>query len=105
MTPEHELLLEKQSQSRSVGFIAQDVERIIQQTGFTSFDAVHAPANETDNYSMGYSEFVVPLVKAVQEQQIQIDALQKENETLKIINQEFILSNDQRWAAQQEQWP
>jgi len=67
LTPGKEKTLVEKSQIRSVGFIAQDVEKIIQQTGFTSFDAVHAPANETDNYSMGYAEFVVPLVKAVQE--------------------------------------
>jgi len=67
ITKEREEKLIDQSKNRSVGFIAQDVEKIIQQTGFASFDAVHVPVNETDNYSMGYAEFVVPLVKAVQE--------------------------------------
>ncbi|HKR03245.1 MAG TPA: tail fiber domain-containing protein [Bacteroidia bacterium] len=67
LTTGREKTLVERSQNRTVGFIAQDVEKIIQQTGFTSFDAVHAPTNETDNYSMGYAEFVVPLVKAVQE--------------------------------------
>ena len=72
-----------ESQNRSVGFIAQDVEKIVKQTGFTAFDAVHAPTNETDNYSMGYSEFVVPLVKAVQEQQVLIEELRRELEELR----------------------
>ena len=82
LTPDSEKELADASQGRSVGFIAQDVEKIIQQTGFTSFDAVHAPSNETDNYSMGYAEFVVPLVKAMQEQQKMIDELSKANQDL-----------------------
>ena len=84
-TPKKEAILIEQSQNRSVGFIAQDVEKIIQQTGFTSFDAVHAPTNETDNYSMGYAEFVVPLVKAVQELNEKL-ILEAENMKLKIEN-------------------
>ena len=89
LTPDREKILVDESQNRSVGFIAQEVEKIIQQTGFTSFDAVHAPANETDNYSMGYAEFVVPLVKAVQElsdqnisQDLIIENLKTENAML-----------------------
>lgn len=66
------------SQIRSVGFIAQDVEKVIEETGFSSFDALHIPTNETDNYSLGYAEFTVPLVKAVQE-------LSKELELLKSV--------------------
>jgi len=53
------------------GFIAQEVEKAAQQIGF-DFDGVHHPANEGDPYSLAYAEFVVPLVKAVQEQQEQI---------------------------------
>ncbi|HZV69690.1 MAG TPA: tail fiber domain-containing protein [Saprospiraceae bacterium] len=83
LTLDSEEILVAQSQIRSVGFIAQDVEDVIQQTGFTSFDAVHAPTNETDNYSIGYSAFVVPLVKAIQEQQDQITELKKDMELLK----------------------
>jgi hypothetical protein len=36
------------------------------------------PENEHDNYSLAYSQFVVSLVKAVQEQQGMIDQLKKE---------------------------
>jgi hypothetical protein len=83
ITVESEKKLIEESQNRTVGFVAQDVEKIVQQTGFTSFDAVHAPTNETDNYSMGYAEFVVPLVKAVQEQQQQMNDMKKEIDLLK----------------------
>ncbi|TAL57941.1 MAG: hypothetical protein EPN85_12820 [Bacteroidetes bacterium] len=82
--------LRQLSQIRSVGFLAQDIEKIIKETGFEAFDAVHVPANENDNYSLSYSQFVVPLVKAVQEQQKiienqqqAINKLQSENENLK----------------------
>jgi uncharacterized protein YlxW (UPF0749 family) len=37
---------------------------------------VRAPQNEKDHYSLRYAEFVVPLVKAVQEQQKMIEQLQ-----------------------------
>ena len=71
------------SANRSTGLIAQDVEKIIQELGFTAINAIHAPSNETDNYSLGYAQFVVPLVKAVQEQQEQINLLKDENMQLK----------------------
>jgi trimeric autotransporter adhesin len=50
-----------------------------------NFSGVDAPKNENDVYSLRYSEFVVPLVKAVQEQQQQIDTLKKENDLSKQI--------------------
>ena len=48
------------------GFIAQEVEAIVKKSAYL-FDGVNAPKNPTDNYSIAYSQFVVPLVKAVQE--------------------------------------
>ncbi len=57
------------SKNRSSGFLAQDIEQLVNDLGFESFDAIHKPTNETDNYSLSYSHFVIPLVKAVQEQQ------------------------------------
>jgi hypothetical protein len=55
---------------------------MIKEKGY-SFSIVHEPQNATDNYSMAYGELIVPLVKAVQEQQIMIEKLQKEIELLK----------------------
>jgi trimeric autotransporter adhesin len=78
--------LQELSKRRSTGFLAQEVEKTIKETGYTSFDAVHAPTNENDNYSLAYGEFVVPLVKAVQELdaanrslQAQVNALKEQN--------------------------
>jgi hypothetical protein len=39
------------------------------------FSGVHRPIDEKDHYTIGYEQFVVPLVKAVQEQQEQLEAL------------------------------
>jgi hypothetical protein len=67
------------------GFIAQDVEKAAKKLGF-DFSGVDAPKNDKDLYGLRYAEFVVPLVKAVQELSASNDkkddviiALQKEN--------------------------
>ncbi|MEO6166217.1 MAG: tail fiber domain-containing protein [Chitinophagales bacterium] len=57
------------------GFIAQEVEATADKLSY-DFSGVVKPANDKDTYGLNYSEFVVPLVKAVQE-------LSKENEDLK----------------------
>ncbi|WP_158512918.1 tail fiber domain-containing protein [Flavisolibacter tropicus] len=61
---------------RRTGFIAQQVEQAAKQVGY-AFDGVRVPKNENDIYTLSYSTFVVPLVKAVQEQQTEIESLQE----------------------------
>ncbi len=63
------------------GFIAQEVEQAAQSIGY-DFSGVDAPKNENDYYGLRYAEFVVPLVKAVQEQQDKIEEQQKTIATL-----------------------
>ncbi len=63
------------------GFLAQDVEKIAKDLGY-EFDGVHAPANGKDHYSLAYSQFIMPLVKGMQEQQVIIETLQKQNAEL-----------------------
>jgi len=48
------------------GFIAQDVEAAAKKINY-DFSGVDAPQNTDDVYGLRYSDFVVPLVKAVQE--------------------------------------
>ena len=72
---------EKKSKTRRVGFIAQEVESLVNELGI-DFDGVEKPENEDDFYRLRYSEFVVPLVKAVQEQQAMIQKLTKRIEDL-----------------------
>jgi hypothetical protein len=67
---------------RRTGFIAQEVEKAADESGF-DFDGVKKPQNDKDHYSLSYQEFVVPLVKAVQEQQKEISDLRREIEDLK----------------------
>lgn len=62
---------------RQSGFIAQEVEKAARQSGY-NFNGIHKPENDNDNYSLAYSQFVVPLVKAVQEQQVMIENLQNQ---------------------------
>ncbi len=57
------------------GFIAQEVEQAAQSLGY-DFSGVDAPKNEHDFYGLRYAEFVVPLVKAIQEQQEIIETLE-----------------------------
>ncbi|MEO6130508.1 MAG: hypothetical protein ABIQ02_01580, partial [Saprospiraceae bacterium] len=64
------------------GFIAQEVEDAAKAINY-EFSGVDAPKNDSDLYGLRYAEFVVPLVKAVQEQQIQIEELKKEIAELK----------------------
>lgn len=79
-------LQSKKINIRQSGFIAQEVEQAASTLGF-DFSGVDAPKNETDHYGLRYAEFVVPLVKAVQEMdadyQQQISNLTKENIELK----------------------
>lgn len=72
----------RQSQIVKTGLIAQEVELAALDVGY-DFDGVIKPQNENDHYRLSYASFVVPLIKAVQEQQAMIEALQKEIEILK----------------------
>jgi len=71
---DYDLLREKE-QNREMGFIAQDVEQLCAKQGVEISNIVHVPEGEADNYSVAYGQLVVPLVKAVQEQQAEIEAL------------------------------
>lgn len=57
---------------RRTGFIAQEVEQAAIKSGY-DFSGVIRPRNAQEHYSLSYDAFVVPLVKAVQEQQQVID--------------------------------
>jgi hypothetical protein len=63
------------------GFIAQEVEATAKALGF-DFSGVDAAKNENDTYGLRYAEFVVPLVKGMQEQQEIINGLKKQNNEL-----------------------
>jgi hypothetical protein len=72
----------QKSQIRQSGFIAQEVEQTAKAVGF-EFSGVDKPKNEEDYYGLRYAEFVVPLVKGMQEQQQIIEGLIQQVESLK----------------------
>lgn len=71
----------QQEKNIYTGFVAQDIEKTAKKLGF-SFSGVDAPKNENDLYGLRYAEFVVPLVKAVQELSSMNEALQTKNAEL-----------------------
>ena len=89
------------------GFIAQDVEKAAKEIGY-DFSGVDPAKNDKDLYGLRYAEFVVPLVKAVQEldenqkaeiksQNEEIEALKKQIDELKTM----IISNQPTVNSQQ----
>lgn len=71
---EEETAIRKKESILYTGFIAQEVDKAAQDARF-NFSGVLKPVDDKDAYSLSYSEFVVPLVKATQE-------LNKKNELL-----------------------
>ena len=85
------------------GFLAQEVEKAAMESGY-DFSGVTKPVGNSKLYSLSYAQFVVPLVKAVQEQQkiinqqnnklssqeAQIDKLRQELESLKKQNEKIL---------------
>ena len=68
---------------RFIGFLAQDVEQAANECGFV-FPGIDVPKNEKEVYSLRYVDFIMPIVKSIQEQQILIEQLQTENQELKL---------------------
>ncbi|QQS28942.1 MAG: tail fiber domain-containing protein [Sphingobacteriales bacterium] len=63
------------------GFIAQEVAEAALASNYP-FSGIRPPSSKCDNYSISYSQFVVPLVKAIQEQQEMIETQSKTIEQL-----------------------
>jgi hypothetical protein len=63
------------------GFVAQEVEQAAKEVGY-DFSGVDKPMRENGLYGLRYAEFVVPLVKAMQEQQELIRDLQSKVQKL-----------------------
>jgi hypothetical protein len=64
------------------GFVAQQVEEAARSIGF-DFSGIREPANDQSTYNLSYAEFVVPLVKAAQQQQEVISRLEEQLEAQK----------------------
>lgn len=98
--------IKMQESIRYTGFLAQEVEKAAEEVGY-DFSGVDVPSNDNSLYSLRYGTFVVPLVKAVQQQQEIIEEqknrinelehrvaqLEKLEEKLQILNAEFKAMN------------
>ncbi len=77
--------LQEKANITYTGFIAQEVEEAAAEMGF-DFSGIVKPQNGQDHYGLRYAEFVVPLVKGMQEQQEEIEELKNTNEELRTAN-------------------
>jgi len=77
-------------QQRFIGFLAQDVEQAAKESGF-DFPGIDVPKNDKEVYSLRYVDFLMPMVKAIQEQQTTIENLQTIND-----NQQSTIDNQQK---------
>jgi predicted RNase H-like nuclease (RuvC/YqgF family) len=78
------------------GFLAQEVEDAARSIGY-DFSGVDRPDNITDLYGLRYAEFVVPLVKGMQEQQEIIEAQQKQIRELLEKNEDYEKALEELW--------
>ena len=85
------------------GFLAQDVEKICTDLGY-NFDGLHVPDpfNPTDNYGIAYSQFIMPIVKAVQEQQVIIESQKTELDQLKLELEKYKMLEERIKALEQK---
>jgi hypothetical protein len=86
-------IVEKSNAMRT-GFIAQDVEKAAAEIGY-DFSGVDKPKNEHDHYGLRYAQFVVPLVKAVQELSEQNRQLQEVIRELSGNENELTIRNEE----------
>jgi hypothetical protein len=92
---------QQKEQITYTGFIAQDVEKAAKNLGF-DFSGVDAPKNDRDFYGLRYAQFVVPLVKAVQELDSANKALQEEIRDLKDIV--VMMNSDDKYVSSTDAW-
>ncbi len=70
----YQLLHANENSKPNIGFIAQEVQTILPET---------VRETEDGNLSINYDDFGIISIKAIQEQQLQIDELKKENKLLR----------------------
>ena len=56
----------------NIGFIAQDVELAAKESSF-NFPGLDVPKNDKEAYALRYTDFIMPIIKAMQEQQVYIE--------------------------------
>ena len=69
------------------GFIAQEVEQAAKSENY-DFSGVVVPENKSELYSLRYSEFVVPIVKGMQEMDVTMSAIRTDMKKLESTKQQ-----------------
>lgn len=75
--------------TRHIGFLAQEVVGVVRKMNY-DFDGIDVPENPDGEYGIRYGLFVVPLIKAVQEQQEEINRLLQRTQELKTELEKFM---------------
>ncbi|MEP7168353.1 MAG: tail fiber domain-containing protein [Bacteroidota bacterium] len=70
---------------RYTGFIAQEVEKAARESGY-DFTGIDIPHNDHEAYALRYTEFIMPIVKAIKEQQ---SIIEKQNERIVTLEQQL----------------
>jgi trimeric autotransporter adhesin len=87
---------------RRSGFLAQEVLQAAKSIGY-DFDGIHIPGSENDIYGLTYDLFVMPLIKAIQEQQRELKDLAQtlsDREKALVVNENNIaLRSSMRWTC------
>jgi trimeric autotransporter adhesin len=68
-----------ESRTREVGFIAQDVEKVLKELGIN--EAGLLSSTSEGNLELRYNDFIPILTKAIQEQQMTIESLEERHKT------------------------
>jgi hypothetical protein len=71
----------QRAQVRHTGFVAQEVEEAAARAGY-DFSGLEKPTTEVGTYGLRYSNFVSPIVRAIQEQQQALQELQADQATV-----------------------
>lgn len=82
----YELTVGNNTESKRLGFLAQDVEKVL--AGYTDMDnttllQISNKGEESEQYSLCYTELIAPLVSAVQDLSKEVKKLKKEIDLLK----------------------
>lgn len=86
--PRDENAIREKENQLMTGFLAQEVEAVAKKMNY-HFSGIDIPKNENGLYGLRYAQFVIPLVKSVQEQQQMIKDQQKLIDTLNQQNVEL----------------
>jgi len=81
-TASYDLIYEK-AKGRHHGILAQSLEQIISPEDFAG---LKKPEQENEIYGIDYAQFVAPLIKAVQELSVRLNAQKKRNDLLEAKN-------------------